>query len=329
MRSRTAPTDTATIYSEVKMLISFVIPCYRSENTLSDVVQTILKTVDDKDGFEAEIILVNDASPDDTWGVIKKLHEKYNNIKGINIAKNSGQQSAIMAGLRFAKGELVAVSDDDGQTPIETVFEFYDHMIEGGYDVVCADYQGRGKRTAFRRLGSWANNEMAKLFMEKPEDLKLSVYFLAKRFVVEEMVRYTNAYPHMEGLLIRTTRNIGNVAVDQKERASGSSGYNLKKLMSTWVNGLTTFSIKPLRLAMIIGVLFAAIGFLTILVLVIMKLTRSDIAIGWTSMIATNLLTGGMIMLMLGVIGEYIGRIYLSLNQNPQYVIKEKLGFDE
>ena len=130
--------------------------------------------------------------------------------------------------------------------------------------------------------------------MEKPEDLKLSVYFLAKKFVVDEMVRYTNAYPHMEGLLIRTTRNIGNVTVDQKERASGSSGYNLRKLLSTWVNGLTTFSIKPLRLAMVLGVLFAAIGFITIIVLVVMKLTRSDIAIGWTSMIATNLLTGGL-----------------------------------
>ena len=311
------------------MLISFVIPCYRSENTLADVVQTIQETVDAKEDFEAEIILVNDASPDGTWDVINKLYEKYDNVKGINIAKNSGQQSAIMAGLRHAEGELVAVSDDDGQTPIETVFEFYDHMMEGGYDVVCADYHGRGKRSAFRRLGSWANNEMAKLFMEKPADLKLSVYFLAKKFVVDEMVRYTNAYPHMEGLLIRTTRNIGNVTVDQKERASGSSGYNLKKLMSTWVNGLTTFSIKPLRLAMIIGVLFAAIGFITIVVLVIMKLTRTDIAIGWTSMIATNLLTGGMILLMLGVIGEYIGRIYQSLNQNPQYVIKETVGFDK
>ncbi len=310
------------------MLISFVIPCYRSEKTLGDVVRTIQETVGGKEGFEAEIILVNDASPDGTWDIIKKLHKEYGNIKGINIAKNSGQQSAIMAGLRHAAGELVAVSDDDGQTPIETVFEFYDHMVEGGYDVVCADYHGRGKRSAFRRLGSWANNEMAKLFMEKPEDLKLSVYFLAKKFVVDEMVRYTNAYPHMEGLLIRTTRNIGNVTVDQKERASGSSGYNLRKLLSTWVNGLTTFSIKPLRLAMVLGVLFAAIGFITIIVLVVMKLTRSDIAIGWTSMIATNLLTGGMIMLMLGVIGEYIGRIYLSLNQNPQYVIKEMIGFE-
>ncbi len=311
------------------MLISFVIPCYKSVNTLPDVVDTIQKTVASREDVEAEIILVNDASPDGTWDVIKDLHDRYDNVMGVNIAKNSGQQSAIMAGLRHASGDLVAVSDDDGQTPIETIFEFYECMQEGGYDVVCADYHGRGKRSAFRRLGSWANNEMARMFMDKPEDLSLSVYFLAKRFVIEEMIRYTNAYPHMEGLLIRTTRNIGNVQVDQKERASGSSGYNLKKLLSTWINGLTTFSIKPLRLAVFFGMLMALIGFIVIIVLVVIKLTYPGMAIGWTSLVATNILVGGMIMLVLGVIGEYVGRIYLCINQNPQYVVREVLEIEK
>ncbi len=165
--------------------------------------------------------------------------------------------------------------------------------------------------------------------MDKPEDLSLSVYFLAKRFVIEEMIRYTNAYPHMEGLLIRTTRNIGNVQVDQKERASGSSGYNLKKLLSTWINGLTTFSIKPLRLAVFFGMLMALIGFIVIIVLVVIKLTYPGMAIGWTSLVATNILVGGMIMLVLGVIGEYVGRIYLCINQNPQYVVREVLEIEK
>lgn len=311
------------------MLISFVIPCYKSVNTLPDVVDTIQKTVASREDVEAEIILVNDASPDNTWDVIKTLHNRYDNVMGVNIAKNSGQQSAIMAGLRHASGDLVAVSDDDGQTPIETIFEFYDCMQDGGYDVVCADYNSRGKRSAFRRLGSWANNEMAKMFMDKPEDLSLSVYFLAKRFVIEEMVRYNNAYPHMEGLLIRTTSNIGNVQVDQKERASGRSGYNLKKLLSTWINGLTTFSIKPLRLAVFFGMLMALIGFIVIIVLVVIKLTYPGMAIGWTSLVATNILVGGMIMLVLGVIGEYVGRIYLCINQNPQYVVREVLEIEK
>ena len=311
------------------ILISFVIPCYKSEKTLPQVVRTIQDTVRQREGFDAELILVNDASPDNTWGTICDLHEQYDNIMGVNIAKNSGQQSAIMAGLRYATGDLVAVSDDDGQTPIETVFDFYDHMQEGGYDVVCADYQDRGKRSLIRRIGSWADNAMMRFFVDKPDGIRLSVYFLAKRFVVDEIIKYNNAYPHMEGLLIRTTCNIGNVAVDQKERASGSSGYNFKKLLSTWINGLTTFSIKPLRLAVVFGLLMALIGFVTIVVLVIVKLTRTDMAIGWTSIVAVNILVGGLIMLLLGVIGEYVGRIYLCLNQNPQYVVKEVLVINE
>jgi len=307
------------------MLISFVIPCYRSAKTLPGVVDTIQSTVAGKEGFESEIILVNDASPDDTWDVICGLHDKYDNVTGVDIARNSGQQSAILAGLRQSKGDLVAVSDDDGQTPIETVFEFYDHMVEGNYDVVCAEYVDRGERSAFRKLGSKANDAMINNFLDKPADIHTSVYFLAKRFVVDEMVKYTNAYPHMEGLLIRTTLNIGNVKVDQKDRASGSSGYNLKKLLTLWVNGLTTFSIKPLRFAVVFGLLMAVVGFITIIVLVISKLTNGDIVLGWTSMIATTILIGGMILLVLGIVGEYIGRIYMSLNQNPQYVVREVL----
>ena len=304
------------------MLISFVIPCYRSEKTLPNVVKTIEDTVKNKEGFTSEIILVNDCSPDNTWQTIRELTEQYDNVKGIDLAKNSGQQCAILAGLRYSKGELVAVSDDDGQTPIETVFTFYDKMQEGNYDVVCANYVSRGKRSLFRRLGSMANDALVKICLEKPDDINTSVYFLAKRFVVDEMIRYNNAYAHMEGLLLRSTHNIGNVELVQKAREEGSSGYNLRKLLGLWVDGLTTFSIKPLRVATFLGVLLAFIGFLIVIILVIEKFVRGDIMLGWTSLIATNILIGGLILMVLGVTGEYIGRIYLSLNQEPQYIIR-------
>ena len=304
------------------MLISFVIPCYRSEKTLPNVVKTIEDTVKNKEGFTSEIILVNDCSPDNTWQTIRELTEQYDNVKGIDLAKNSGQQCAILAGLRYSKGELVAVSDDDGQTPIETVFTFYDKMQEGNYDVVCANYVSRGKRSLFRRLGSMANDALVKICLEKPDDINTSVYFLAKRFVVDEMIRYNNAYPHMEGLLLRSTHNIGNVELVQKAREEGSSGYNLRKLLGLWVDGLTTFSIKPLRVATFLGVLLAFIGFQIVIILVIEKFVRGDIMLGWTSLIATNILIGGLILMVLGVTGEYIGRIYLSLNQEPQYIIR-------
>ena len=313
------------------MLISFVIPCYRSAKTIGSVVETIQETVASREGFDAEIILVNDCSPDNTFEVIQGLTEKYDNVVGIDIAKNSGQSCATMAGLRYSRGDLVAVSDDDGQTPIETVFRFYEKMQEGNYDVVCARYGERGNRSLFRRMGSKLNDAMIKYCLDKPDDINTSVYFLAKRFVVDEMVKYNNAYPHMGGLLLRTTYNIGNVDLVQKDRLEGSSGYSLKKLLSLWVNGLTTFSIKPLRAAVFFGGFMAVIGFLTILVLVIQKIAGADIALGWTSLIATNILVGGIILIVLGIIGEYVGRVYLCLNQTPQYVVRsviDKTGIE-
>ena len=309
------------------MLISFVIPCYRSENTLPDVVETIRRTAEKIPGADYEFVLVNDCSPDNTWQTIVGLAEKYDNVRGVDLAKNSGQQAAILAGLRYSKGDLVAVSDDDGQTPVEETFpDFIRTMEEGNYDVVCAHYIGRGKRGLIRRIGTAANKALVKIFLEKPDDIFTSVYFLAKRFVVDEMIKYNNAYPHMEGLLLRTTHNIGSVPLEQKERASGQSGYNFRKLLRLWVDGLTTFSVKPLRMATFLGSLLALIGFIIVLVLIINRLAGADMASGWTSLIATNILIGGLILTVLGIIGEYIGRIYLSLNHDPQYTVREVIG---
>lgn len=308
-----------------KTLISFVIPCYRSEKTLGDVVELIQNTVASRDGFRAEIILVNDCSPDNTWGLIQELHKKYDNIVGVDLAKNSGQTCAIMAGLRTSTGDLVTVSDDDGQTPIDRVFEFYDYMQEGNYDVVCANYVSRGKRSLFREFGSWANQTMVKFFLDEPKGMHTSGFFLAKRFIVDEMVKYNNAFPHIGGLMLRTTHNIGNIDMSMRDRAAGRSNYNFVKLLRIWVNGITTFSIKPLRLAVIFGMTMVMLGIITIIVLIISKFTNPNLTIGWTSMIATTIMIGGMILFVLGVIGEYIGRIYLSLNQNPQYVIRNVL----
>lgn len=308
------------------MMISFIIPCYKSEQTLESVVDGIENMMSAKPDFESEIVLVNDGSPDNTFATIRKLVDKYDNITGIDFAKNRGQQSAIMAAIKYSKGEIVACCDDDGQTPIDTVFQFIEKMETEGYDVVCANYVNRGKRSLFRRFGSWLNDQMSIYFLDKPKDVNTSVYFVAKRFVAEEMAKYDNPYPYITGLLLRTTGRIGNVDVEQKSRLAGQSGYNFKRLLSLWVNGITTFSIKPLRLANIIGCLLALIGFVIIIVLVIEKILNPHVSLGWTSIIATNLLVGGIIMMVLGVIGEYIGRIYICLNKTPQYVERTVIG---
>ena len=304
------------------MLISFVIPCYRSAKTLGNVVEEIQNMMREHSEYDSEIILVNDCSPDNTFEVIESLTKKYGNITGIDIAKNSGQQCALMAGFRQAEGDLIIACDDDGQTPVDTSFRLIEKLFEGNYDVVCAKYENRGSRSLFRRLGTWADRTMVKVFLEKPDDFNTAIYFVAKRFVIEEITKYDNPFPYWTGLLLRTTHNVGNVLVDQKNRAAGESGYTMRKLLSLWINGLTTFSIKPLRFATIAGSVLALIGFIIIVFLVIGKLVNADISVGWTSLIATNILVGGLIMLMLGMIGEYIGRIYISLNESPQYVIR-------
>ena len=308
------------------MLISFIIPCYKSANTLESVVDNIENMMKGRTDYDCEVVLVNDGSPDDTWGTIKRLCGKYDNITGVDVAKNSGQQSAIMAAIKYSRGELIVCCDDDGQTPVETCFEFIDKMDKEGYDVVCAKYVERGKRSLFRRFGSWVNDQMSIYFLEKPKDINTSVYFVAKRFVALEMAKYDNPYPYITGLLLRTTRRIGNVEVEQKSRLAGQSGYTFKKLFNLWLNGITTFSIKPLRLANFLGMLFAFIGFVVIIFLVISKLSNPSVSVGWTSTVASILLIGGIQMMLLGMIGEYIGRIYLCLNKTPQYVERTVIG---
>lgn len=309
-------------------MISFVIPCYKSQDTIGAVVAEIERTVKEQEDLDYEIILVNDNSPDGTFSTIKELVNKNHRIIGIDLAKNMGQQNAIMAGLAHVKGDLVTCCDDDGQTPIEHVILLKD-KLEEGYDVVCAKYTNRGKRSLFRRMGTAMNRKMSEILLERPKGVFTSIFFVARRFVIDEVIRYQNPYPYFSGLLLRTTNNIGNVDLEQKNRVAGESGYTMRKLLSLWVNGFTSFSVKPLRLATIVGMLFSFISVFIIIYLVIQKILNPYISMGWTSIVATNLLVGGLVMVMLGMIGEYVGRIYLSMNKSPQYTIRTIITGEE
>ena len=304
--------------------ISFVIPCYRSENMLSHVVTEIREKMKSLTQYEYDIFLVNDCSPDGTFEVIRGLCREYENIKGIDLARNFGQHSALMAGLRHSDGDYVVCLDDDGQTPADEVDKLL-QKLEEGYDAVYAKYEHK-QHSAFRNFGSKVNELMARMMLEKPAELHVSSYFAVKRFVVQDMVRYENSYPYVIGLVLRSTRNIANVVVNHRERESGTSGYTLKKLLSLWFNGFTAFSVKPLRVATAIGACSAAVGFLYGIYTIVKRLINPDVPLGFSAIMTAIVIFGGMIMLMLGMIGEYIGRIYISLNNSPQYVIREKIN---
>lgn len=303
--------------------ISFIIPCYRSEHTLEKVVGEIKEKMNTmKERYEYDIFLVNDSSPDDTAGVIKRLCEKDSFIKGISFARNFGQHAALMAGLRNSDGDICVCLDDDGQTPADQVDRLLDKLDEG-FDAVYAKYDHK-KHSGFRNFGSRVNDVMLRIMLNKPSELFISSYFAVKRFVVEDMIRYENSYPYVIGLVLRSTTRITNVEIDHRARLEGNSGYTLKKLLNLWFNGFTAFSVKPLRIATFIGAVSAMAGLLYGLYVIIRKLVFPDASLmGYAAIMSAIVFFGGMILLMLGLIGEYIGRMYISMNNSPQYVIRE------
>lgn len=308
------------------MRVSFVIPCYRSEHTIGQVVTEINKAMTER--YDYEIILVNDCSPDNTFQVIEKLCMEQDNITGVNLAKNFGQHSALMAGFHYVSGDIIVCMDDDGQTPPCEVHKLLKALEDEQTDVVYAEYSHK-KHSVFRNMGSMLNSKMAQYLIGKPKDLYVSSYFAAKRFIIDEIISYKNPYPYVIGLVLRSTKNIVNVEVEHRERQEGNSGYTMKKLIALWFNGFTAFSVKPLRVATVVGMAFSVVGFLYLIYTIINKFLNPNVPLGWSSTMAVLLVVGGCILFMLGLIGEYIGRIYISLNNSPQYVVKKVVRKEE
>lgn len=302
-------------------LVSFVIPCYRSAQTIGRVVEEIDTTMKGLSGYEYEIVLVNDASPDDTFEVIRALCAKRKDICGVNLARNFGQHAALMAGFRHTRGDVVICLDDDGQTPADEAGKLL-ARLEEGYDVVYAKYAHK-QHSVFRNFGSKVNELMTRVMLGKPKELYISSYFAMKKFVAQEMIRYENPYPYVIGLVLRTTKKIANVEVTHREREIGTSGYTMGKLLGLWFNGFTAFSIKPLRIATVIGVAAACGGFVYGIYTIIKKFLNPAVPVGFSALMASFVFFCGLILLMLGLIGEYIGRMYISMNNSPQYVIRE------
>ncbi|MDR2547462.1 MAG: glycosyltransferase family 2 protein [Lachnospiraceae bacterium] len=303
--------------------LSFVIPCYRSENSITAVVSEIDDALRDG-GYQYEIILVNDNSPDDVWSVICDLCEKRDDVIGLNLAKNFGQHSALMAGYRHVTGDYVFTMDDDGQTPAEAIPILLSKLMEG-FDVVYGKYEER-KDSTFRKLGSRFNNYMMEKMIGKPKEIHLTSFFVARRFVIDKICEYHNPFPYIWGLVVRTTHNIANVTITHRERSGGDSGYTLRKLLHLWVNGLTAFSVKPLRVASMFGMLVSVVGFFALIYTIVDRILNPDMPPGYSAMMSAILIVGGVLMILLGMLGEYIGRIYICINDSPQYVIRDSRG---
>ena len=303
--------------------ISFVITCYGSEKPIEFVINEIVEVVEEKaNEYDYEIIAINDCSPDNVLSVLIRLANSNKKIKVIDFAKNFGKHAGVLAGFKFASGDYIVGLDDDGQCPVNHLWELLEPIINNKSDYSMAGYN-KVKQSVFKNIGSTINSLMSHILLKKPKNLYFSNFYAMKKYIAKEMIRYNNPYPYLEGLTLRTTDSFAIVPMEERERYEGNGNFTLHKSISLWLNGFTAFSVKPLRVSSIIGILCSFIGFIFGLAVIIKKLINPLIVIGYSSIMATLLFVGGIIMLMLGLIGEYIGRIYISINNSPQYVIKD------
>ncbi len=306
-------------------LLSFVIPCYRSQYTISDVVSEIIRKCSERKDFDYEIICVNDGSPDNVWNVIRDYAKDDNRVIGINLNRNFSQSNAQMAGLGYANGDIIVCLDDDGQCPIDRLWDLIAPIERDEGDMTFAKYPQK-KQSLFKNFGSRINQYTTHFLLDLPKDVETSNFWAINRLLCSQIVQYTNPFPFITGIVCNATKRIINVPMEERERVSGTTGYTFKKLLHLWMNGFTNFSVVPLRVASFLGVICSMIGFIAGLISVIRKIVSPDILTGYTSIIATVLFVGGIIMLLLGMIGEYVGRIFICINKTPQYVIREVIN---
>lgn len=305
------------------LALSFVIPVYGSEKVLPTLVTQLQEAMNKIDSLRDnyEVIFVCDCSPDLSWQTIKKLAQQYTWVRGISLRMNAGQHNALMAGFAKADGEIVVTMDDDLQHSPSDIPALLDELAQGR-DVVYARFNSR-KHAIWKIAGSRFNDLMTGYLMKKPKGLYLSPFRAMKAAIRDDILRYQGPYVYVDGLILSVTRNIGTVEVDHHDRYAGDSGYSLRKSISLWMKMATSFSLVPLRLTSLAGGCFAGLGFMLAIAFVIQKFTINRMPDGWSSLMVAILIVGGVQLLALGMLGEYLGRVLLTLNARPQYVIGE------
>ncbi len=304
------------------MLYSIIVPCYKSSHTIRELVELTSAKMEEMGRVPFEFVLVDDCSPDngETICTLRELADEYESVRVVELAQNSGQHNAVMAGLNYAEGDVLIAMDDDLQThpsQLPAMFEAFDQ----GYDIVYGYYPQK-HHSLFRNFGSWVNYTSVRILIGKPKDLKTSSFWIIKKFVRDYVIQYRSHYTHLQGLFLRTTRNIASVPVEHFDRGYGQSGYTFKKLISLWSN-IMGYSIVPLRIATRVGTFFAVLSILGAVAIVLKKIFAPTSAVGWYSLIVSIFFLSGLIMIFLGLIGEYIGRMFQGMSNDPQFVVRD------
>ena len=303
------------------MLYSVVIPCYCSSLTIRRVVEMTQEQFRKMDRGEAEFVLVDDCSPDEgkTVRALRSLVKDYDNVRVIELARNAGQHNAVLAALHYTKGDVIIAMDDDMQTRPSEIPKILGKMEEG-YDIVYGYYEKK-KESRFRSFGSYVNYMTTRILLKKPKSMKTSSFWAIRRYVRDYAIQYPSSFTHLQGVFLRITKNIASVPIQHYEREVGKSGYTFKKLIQLWSN-ILGFSIVPLHTATVCGYIASALGLILGLYAVIHKIRHPLTTLGWPSLMAAICFFAGLVLLFEGLIGEYIGRIFLGINNNPQFVVR-------
>lgn len=307
-------------YKQMDIPITIVIPVYNGAKTIDTLVERLIANLGSKN---LQIVLVNDGSQDNSYEVCYGLLLKYPSIiTYLNLSKNFGEHNAVMAGLNHADGDYVVIMDDDFQNPPDEVLRLINEASTKKYDIVYTYYKKK-RHNWFRNMGSRFNNWVASFMLDKPKDLYLSSFKCISRFAVQEIIKYKGPFPYIDGLALRCTRNIGRIECFHEERKEGHSGYTFRRLVRLWLSMFVNFSVMPLRVSSLLGFIFSCLGIILSVFVIIEKLLYPETPIGWPSLIVIFMIFSGVQLLILGLLGEYLGRLFLSNNQTPQFIIRE------
>lgn len=300
--------------------ISIVVPVYYSEGCLEELARQVSTAVP----VDHELILVDDGSRDNSWKVIQGLTRKYDNVVGIRLRRNYGQDNAIMAGLRKVRGNYVVIMDDDLQHSPADIMKLYEACGKE-YDICYANFE-TFHHSQWKQLGSRFNGKMAEVLLGKPSEIYLSPFKIMNRDLVDEICNYSGPYPYVDGILLGLTSHITQIDLDHQDRFAGSSTYSVLQSLRVWLRHATGFSVAPLRFVSLGGAVVALLGFLLGIFYIAEYLFAGVDVPGWSSLVCAVLFLGGLNLMCIGVVGEYVGRNYMNVNKKPQYSIREVEG---
>jgi undecaprenyl-phosphate 4-deoxy-4-formamido-L-arabinose transferase len=306
------------------MYLSIVIPVYNSADCLGALIERLdveLRRL----GDSFEVLLVDDDSRDASWRTIVELSDEYGFITGLRLRRNAGQDNAIMAGLLNARGEVVVVMDDDLQHDPADVPVLCEALEKGGYDVMYGRFPSK-KQAFWKNAGSWLNDRLAVKVLGKPKSIYMSPFKAMRGDLVAEIVKYDGPFSYVDGLIFTVTSNIGQVDVAHHTRYAGESNYSLVKSIRVWLKLATNFSIVPLRLATLMGAIMSVVAFVLGVFFLFQALVLERMPEGWPSLMVTVLFLGGIELVGIGALGEYIGRIYITQNKRPQFTVRDRCG---